>query len=383
MNLLFFNLIMLALYIYLGYFLLVILLGKVMRKTVKKANIEPSVALMIAAYNEELSIAKKIENSLSLDYPKDKLKIIVVSDGSTDRTDDIVKSYAHRGVELIRVEGRVGKTEARNIAVKSVKEEIIIFSDATTRYKTDIVKKLVRNFADKAVGMVTGHLIYQDGDNTQMGLGQKLYWKYESLIKKSQTEMGTLTGSVGCVTAFRTGLYTPLPDNIIEDFTGPLMMVMKGFRVVYEEEAICFEETTTKSSKEWSMRVRVIRGGMTGLLFAKKILNPFQYPLASFQLISHKVLRWMVPLFMIFFATVTFQAVLADPEYQVAQLLLILQILFYGSAVLAFILEKKGIHLKITAIPFYFVVVNLAALVAMFKMLNHTLEATWEPQRDG
>ena len=383
MNLLFFNLIMLALYIYLGYFLLVILLGKVMRKRVKKANIEPSVALMIAAYNEELSIAKKIENSLSLDYPKDKLKIIVVSDGSTDRTDDIVKSYAHRGVELIRVEGRVGKTEARNVAVKSVKEEIIIFSDATTRYKTDIVKKLVRNFADKAVGMVTGHLIYQDGDNTQMGLGQKLYWKYESLIKKSQTEMGTLTGSVGCVTAFRTGLYTPLPDNIIEDFTGPLMMVMKGFRVVYEEEAICFEETTTKSSKEWSMRVRVIRGGMTGLLFAKKILNPFQYPLASFQLISHKVLRWMVPLFMIFFATVTFQAVLVDPEYQVAQLLLILQILFYGSAVLAFILEKKGIHLKITAIPFYFVVVNLAALVAMFKMLNHTLEATWEPQRDG
>lgn len=383
MNFLFFNLIMLALYIYLGYFLLVILLGKVMRKTVKKANIEPSVALLIAAYNEELSIAKKIENSLSLDYPKDKFKIIVVSDGSTDRTDDIVKSYAHRGVELIRVEGRVGKTEARNIAVKSVKEEIIIFSDATTRYKIDIVKKLVRNFADKAVGMVTGHLIYQDGDNTQMGLGQKLYWKYESLIKKSQTEMGTLTGSVGCVTAFRTGLYTPLPDNIIEDFTGPLMMVMKGFRVVYEEEAICFEETTTKSSKEWSMRVRVIRGGMTGLLFAKKILNPFQYPLASFQLISHKVLRWMVPLFMIFFATVTFQAVLADPEYQVAQLLLILQILFYGSAVLAFILEKKGIHLKITAIPFYFVVVNLAALVAMFKMLNHTLEATWEPQRDG
>lgn len=383
MNLLFFNLIMLALYIYVGYFLLVILLGKMMRKTVKKFDIEPTVALMIAAYNEERSIAKKIENSLSLDYPKDKFKIIVVSDGSTDRTDDIVKSYADQGVELIRVEGRVGKTEARNVAVRSVKEEIIIFSDATTKYKTDIVRKLIRNFADKTVGMVTGHLIYQDGDDTQMGLGQKLYWQYESLIKKSQTEMGTLTGSVGCVTAFRTALYTPLPDNIIEDFTGPLMMVMKGFRVVYEEEAICFEETTTKSSKEWSMRVRVIRGGMTGLLFAKKILNPFQYPLASFQLISHKVLRWMVPLFMIFFATVTLQAVLADPEYLVGQLLLIIQVLFYGSAAMAYLLEKKGIHLKITAIPFYFVVVNLAALVAMFKMLNHTLEATWEPQRDG
>lgn len=383
MNLLFFNLIMLALYIYVGYFLLVILLGKMMRKTVKKFDIEPTVALMIAAYNEERSIAKKIENSLSLDYPKDKLRIIVVSDGSTDKTDEIVKSYADQGVELIRVEGRVGKTEARNVAVRSLKEEIIIFSDATTKYKTDIVRKLIRNFADKTVGMVTGHLIYQDGDDTQMGLGQKLYWKYESLIKKSQTEMGTLTGSVGCVTAFRTVLYTPLPDNIIEDFTGPLMMVMKGFRVVYEEEAVCFEETTTKSSKELSMRVRVIRGGMTGLLFAKKILNPFQYPLASFQLISHKVLRWMVPLFMIFFATVTLQAVLADPEYLVGQLLLIIQVLFYGSAAMAYLLEKKGIHLKITAIPFYFVVVNLAALVAMFKMLNHTLEATWEPQRDG
>lgn len=383
MNLLFFNLILLALYIYLGYFLLVIVLGKLIRKKVKKAEIEPTVALMIAAYNEERSIVQKIENSLSLDYPKNKLRIVVVSDGSTDRTDEIVKSYAHRGIELIRVEGRVGKTEARNVAVKNIKEEVIIFSDATTKYKQDIVKKLVRNFADETVGMVTGHLIYQDGDSTQMGIGQKLYWEYESLIKKSQTEMGTLTGSVGCVTAFKTHLYTPLPENIIEDFTGPLMMVMKGYRVVYEEEAICFEETTTKSSNEWAMRVRVIRGGMTGLLFAKKILNPFQYPLVSFQLISHKVLRWMVPLFMVFFATITSQVVITNPEYQLAQLLLIIQILFYASAALAFFLEKKGIHLKITAIPFYFVVINLASLVAMFKMLGHTLEATWEPQRDG
>lgn len=383
MNLLFVNLIVLALYIYFGYFLLVIILGKVMRKKVIKKDIEPSVALLIAAYNEELSIAKKIENSLLLDYPKNKLRIIVVSDGSTDRTDEIVRSYADCGVELIRVEGRVGKTEARNVAVKSITDEVIIFSDATTKYRSDIVRKLVRNFADKTVGMVTGHLIYSDDDSTQMGLGQKLYWQYESLIKKSQTEMGTLTGSVGCVTAFRTSLYSPLPDNIIEDFTGPLLMVMKGFRVVYEEEAVCFEETTKKSKNEWDMRVRVIRGGMTGMLYARKILNPFNYPLASFQLLSHKILRWMVPLFMISFATVTVQVVLQEPGYQLGQLLLMVQILFYGCALLAFLLEKRGIHLKLVAIPFYFVVVNLAALVAMFKTFNGTLEATWEPQRNG
>lgn len=381
MNILMFFLIFLIVYTYFGYFFVIIFLGKLFSKTVSKADINPEVTLLIAAYNEEKGIAKKIENSLKLDYPK--LKIIVVSDGSTDKTDEIVNSYSDRGVELLRVEGRVGKTEARNVAVRMVPGEIIIFSDATTVYQSDIVKKLVRNFADQSVGMVTGHLIYKDDENTQMGTGQKLYWQYESLIKKSQTAMGTLTGSIGCVTAFRKALYTPLPNNIIEDFTGPLMLVMKGYRVVYEKEALCFEETTKKSGNEWSMRIRVIRGGITGMLFAKKILNPFKYPVPSFQLISHKILRWLVPVFMLALIVLNSAAVLIDPTDLVSNTLFALQILFYAIALLAYLLEKIGIHNKIAAIPLYFIILNAASLVALFKTLTSNLEATWETQRDS
>lgn len=380
MTILLFFLIFLIVYTYFGYFFAIILLGKVFSKKVLKSDIEPEVTLLIAAYNEEKGIAKKIENSLKLDYPK--LKIIVVSDGSTDKTDEIVKSYASKNVELLRVEGRVGKTEARNVAVNKVPGEIIIFSDATTVYQKDIVKKLVRNFADPSVGMVTGHLIYRDEDNTQMGTGQKLYWQYESLIKKSQTAMGTLTGSIGCVTAFRKELYTPLPNNIIEDFTGPLMLVMKGYRVVYEEEALCFEDTTKKSGNEWSMRIRVIRGGMTGMLFARQILNPLKFPIPSFQLISHKILRWLVPVFMLALIVLNAVAVLADPMNVVTNVLFALQLIFYGIALMAYLLEKVGIHNKLFAIPLYFIILNAASLVALFKTLTSNLEATWETQRD-
>lgn len=377
------NLILLVLYTYFGYFIVVIILGKILRRKVYKTDIEPHVTMLIAAYNEERGIAQKLEDTLKLDYPKEKFRIMVVSDGSTDRTDEIVKSYSDRGVELLRVEGRVGKTQARNVAMAAIKGEIIIFSDATTTYKEDIIRKLVRNFADPKVGMVTGHLIYQDAANTQMGTGQKLYWKYESMIKKAQTSMGTLTGSVGCVTAFRKELYHPLPENIIEDFTGPLMLVMKGFRVVYEEEAMCFEDTTKKADNEWNMRVRVIRGGMSGMLYARRILNPFSYPVPFFQLLSHKILRWMIPLFIISIFIFNSYAVYAEPEKIFPQVLMMLQVGFYMTALLAYALEKKGIHSRLVAIPLYFLILNAASLVALVKTITTNLEATWETQREG
>jgi cellulose synthase/poly-beta-1,6-N-acetylglucosamine synthase-like glycosyltransferase len=377
------NLILLVLYTYFGYFIVVIVLGKVIRRKVHKSDIKPHVTMLIAAYNEEKGIALKIQDSLNLSYPKDKLRIVVVSDGSTDGTDDIVKSFASQGVELLRVEGRVGKTEARNVAMAAIQGEIIIFSDATTAYKEDIIEKMVRNFADPKVGMVTGHLIYRDSSNTQMGIGQKLYWKYESAIKKAQTSMGTLTGSVGCVSAFRKELYTPLPANIIEDFTGPLMLVMKGFRVVYEEEALCFEDTTKKASNEWQMRIRVIRGGMSGMLHAKKILNPIAYPVPFFQLVSHKILRWLIPIFIISLFIINNFVVWLDPKNVYAIVLLVLQLGFYLTAASAYALEKKGIHNRFAAIPLYFIILNAASLVALFKTVTTNLESTWETSREG
>ena len=377
------NMILVVLYTYFGYFVAVILLGKIIRKKVLKNEIEPHVTMLIAAYNEEKGIAQKITDTLNLNYPKEKLRIVVVSDGSTDGTDEIVRSFANEGVELFRVEGRVGKTEARNVAMAALEGEIIIFSDATTAYKEDLIQKMVRNFADPKVGMVTGHLIYRDSSNSQMGTGQKLYWKYESMIKKAQTSMGTLTGSVGCVTAFRKELYTPLPNNIIEDFTGPLMLVMKGFRVVYEEEAMCFEDTTKKAANEWNMRVRVIRGGMSGMLHARKILNPIAYPIPFFQLMSHKILRWTLPIVIIGAFFISNYLVWVDPTNMPAAIFLGLQIMFYLVALFAFALERKGIHNRLAAIPLYFLILNAASLVALVKTITTNLESTWETQREG
>lgn len=368
-------------YTYFGYMILVLILGRLRNKNVIKKEIRPKVALMIAAYNEEVGIKDKLENSLKLTYPKDLLRIIVVSDGSTDLTDEITLSYKDKGVELIRVEGRVGKTEARNVAVKQVDEEIIVFSDGTTVFEPNAIEMLIRNFADPEVGMVAGQLKYRDIGETKMGAGQILYWKYECAIKRAQTYMGTLTGSLGCMTAFRSKYYTSLPANIIEDFTEPLMFVQKGFRVVFEEDAICYEETTTKTQNEWKMRVRVIRGGMTGMLYAKKILNPFRYPMASLQLISHKILRWLIPVFGILLFLVTCLGILNDSHNVFLGLLFVLQLGFYLTAFMALVFEQIGIHNKILGIPLYFIVVNSAALIALIKTLTSSLEATWETKR--
>jgi len=374
-------LLFIILYTYFGYMLLTLILGRLRNKQVKKSNIRPNVALMIAAYNEEAGIEEKIKNSLLLTYPKEKLRIIVVSDGSTDRTDEIVAKYEADGVELVRVEGRVGKTEARNIAVSNILDEIIVFSDGTTEYAPNAIEMLVRNFADEEVGMVSGHLKYKDSTGSKMGAGQKLYWKYETAIKKAQTYMGSLTGSLGCMTAFRRSSYTSLPANIIEDFTEPLMFVQKGFRIVFEEEAICHEETTKKSSNEWRMRVRVIRGGMTGMLFAIKVLNPVRFPVASLQLFSHKILRWLIPVFGMALLIVTTIGVLQEPDNLFIGTLFILQLSFYLTALVALIFEQIGIHNKILGIPLYFIVVNSAAFVALVKTLTSRLEATWETDR--
>ncbi|MFT6631987.1 MAG: cellulose synthase/poly-beta-1,6-N-acetylglucosamine synthase-like glycosyltransferase [Bacteriovoracaceae bacterium] len=373
--------IFLILYTYFGYLFLVIIMGRLRNKIIHKSDFTPNVAFMISAYNEEKGIEEKLLNTLSIDYPKEKFEIIVVSDGSTDKTDEIVKNYASQGVRLIRVEGRVGKTEARNIAIKMIKSEIVIFSDGTTEYDKKSVQVLVRNFSDSSVGMVSGHLKYIDPAKSQVGAAQKLFWKYESIIKKSQTKMGTLTGSIGCITAFRRTLYTHLPANVIEDFTGPLFIVKQGFRVVFEEEAICYELTTQKSSNEWNMRVRVIRGGMTGLLFARGVLNPFRYPFASFQLISHKLLRWFVPIFLITAMVSNVLLVLQGDACVYISILLVLQCLFYTSALMAFGLEKCGIHFKIIGIPLYFVIVNSASFVAIYKTMTSTLGSTWETER--
>ncbi|MAF78747.1 MAG: glycosyl transferase family 2 [Halobacteriovoraceae bacterium] len=368
-------LILCILYALFGHILLTLFLSLLSKSSIKKEeDYLPEVCFMIAAFNEEAFMAKKLRNTLGLDYPKDLIKIVVVSDGSTDQTDEIVRGFENEGIELVRVEGRVGKTEARNQAIKERTEDIIIFSDATAIYEKDAVRKLVRNFADETIGMVSGKLSYFDQTSSHMGRATKLYWSYEQLIKKSQSRLRTLTGAVGCINAFRRELYYHLPANVIEDFTFPIMVVAQGKRVIFEPEAIAYERTTQNSSQEFKMRLRVIRGGMTGFRFAlPKLILAKQWS-AIIQLFSHKVMRWLMPIFLILLFLVTLLGAFAETHSILFKTLFILQTIAYGLGLLGIYFPKN----KIMGFANYFLIMNSASLSALIKTFSEELEATWD-----
>ena len=206
----FWLIIFLIFYTYAGYSFIILLLSLFLNRSVRKKEVYPRVTFLITAYNEEHSIAAKLENTLSLDYPGEKLEVIVASDGSTDSTDTIVKQFHDQGVILNRVEGRVGKTETQNQTVAKATGDIIIFSDATTNYKKDAIRNIVQNYADPQVGAVSGRYEYINPTGAAVGLGTVLFWKYENLIKRLQTRIHTITGCCGCIYSVRRDLYEPL-----------------------------------------------------------------------------------------------------------------------------------------------------------------------------
>lgn len=365
-------------YAYFGYSLIIVVLAQFIRRPVRSAEIEPRVTYLITAYNEEKNLRAKIEQVLSLDYPRDKLEIIVASDGSTDRTDDIAREFSDRNVRLLRVEGRVGKTQTQNCAVKEATGEIVIFSDATTFYEPSAIRRIVRNYADPEVGAVSGRYEYRNPTGAPIGFGSVLFWSYENLIKRSQTSIRTISGCCGCIYSVRRDLYEPLPADIISDLCEPLKILEKGYRIVFEPEAIAYEETTEKTAEEFHMRVRVVTRGMRGLLFMRKLFNPVLFGFVSFQLLSHKVLRWLVPIFAILFFAVNAALVGVHWFYNMT---FVLQLAFYGAALLGLLAEKRGIGIRIFSVPLYLVTVNAAALVAMYRIWKGHKAVTWETVR--
>ncbi|CCK80488.1 glycosyltransferase family 2 protein [Desulfobacula toluolica] len=364
-------------YTYIGYPLLTLFLSLFNNHPVHKKDIEPSVTFLITAYNEEKNISQKLDNTLSLDYPRDKLEIMVASDGSTDNTDEIVKSFSGRGVVLHRVEGRVGKTETQNQAVKTAIGEIIIFSDATTNYDRNAIRKIVRNYNDPTIGAVSGRYEYLNPTGASVGTGTVLFWKYENFIKSRQTRIKTITGCCGCIYSVRRRLYEPLPKEIISDLVEPLKIIEKGYRIAFEPEAIAYEVTEEKALEEFSMRVRVITRGMNGLAYVKDLLNPFRNKFVAFQLHSHKVLRWLIP----FFLVLIFIANCMLLDQKLYQFLFIGQTVFYGAAFGGWYLEKIGKKHKILSLPLYFCVVNLASFRAFFNFILGRKMVTWETIR--
>lgn len=365
-------------YVYLGYPLLVWLVSVFFPKKTKTAEIEPSVTVLITAFNEEAAIREKIKNTLAIDYPKDKLEILVASDGSTDRTDDIVREFEGQGVRLFRQEGRVGKTTTQNNAVEKATGEIILFSDATTFYHEDVFTHILPPFADKEVGCVAGRLVYVDPDKTTVGKGAKSYWGYETFIKSAESRACSLIGASGCLYAVRKSAYEPMYAEACSDFLICTNIYRKNLRSVFAPEAICYEHTNRKATDELRMRVRVISQTFTDLWANRDMLNPLKSGFFAVELISHKVLRYAVSL--ILFAMLISSITLSSGSmfFTAAASM---QILFYILALAGWILERANKRLSLLAMPLYFVLANVACLVAFYKFIRGERYARWEPIR--
>ena len=366
-------------YAYVGYPLLLTLISMIRPKPVHSRDWTPSVTVIIAAYNEERDLAAKLENTLALDYPKSQLEIIVTSDCSSDRTDQIARSYADRGVRLHRQEERLGKTAAQNAAVLKARGEIIVFSDATTHYQPDVLRLLTPSFADESVGCATGRVIYQDVKDTSVGTGTQSYWNYEFFLKKHESNVCSLIGVCGCMYAVRKSAYVPLYHEACSDFIIATTMVEQGLRAVYIDEAVCMEEPNRHAKKELAARVRIISQTFSDLWRNRSVLNPLRSGFYAVQLWSHKVMRYLVPVLLIaVFVTSGFLA----PRNVFYAALFVLQLAFYLAALVSWLLEKAGMSVRLLALPQYFVITNLASLIAFVKFVSGESYTRWEPHRE-
>jgi cellulose synthase/poly-beta-1,6-N-acetylglucosamine synthase-like glycosyltransferase len=365
------------LYVYAGYPFILLCLSAFFRTPRAKPGYMPFLSILIAAYNEEAGIKKKIEQTQELDYPADKMEIVVLSDGSTDRTDEIVQSFSDSRIRLLHVRGRKGKTNAQNEGVLEVRGEVLVFSDATTIYHPQALRYLASNYHDPGVGAVSGRYQYFDPQgNSPTGLGTMAFWNYENFIKRMQSTIRTISGCCGCIYSVRREAYTPLSSAVISDLVQPLEVIRKGYRVVFEDRALAYEETTQSTSEEFSMRVRVVTRGIRGLLSVPALLTPWKFGWVSFQLWSHKVSRWLVPFFLlILFGSNLF--LWRNPSYR---LFLEIQAAFYTLTLLSLLIPVQRLW-KPLGIPLYFCTLNAAALFSVIEVLRGKKYVVWQTVR--
>ena len=365
-------------FIYIGYPVTLALLSLFVSRPVKKDDLyKPFVTIAISAFNEREHIGATLENKLALNYPSEKLEIIATSDGSTDGTDDIVRSFADRGVRLLRQDPQQGKSTALNKMVLESKGEIVVVSDANSIYEKDAVSKLVRNFADPTVGYVTGKMVYVNESSSRVGNGCTAYMTYENLLRELETRVGSVIGVDGGIDAFRKSLYVPLAPGALPDFVVPLQVIQRGNRVIYEKDALLQEATLSNPSDEWRMRVRVTLRSFHALYNMKALLNPFRFPLPSFQIMSHKILRYMVGILQI--SALGFNLVLASTSYFYLALLIV-HLLFYSLAIIGSS-ELVGRFVPGATHAFYLCLLNASALSALMRFLKGDEQVLWTPRR--
>lgn len=368
-------------YTYVGYGMIIYILSKLKRRpsplTIQTDSELPVITLLVAAYNEEAFILDKIHNTLALDYPKDKLKLFFVTDGSNDRTPEIIRNFPE--IEVFHSAERRGKIHAVNRVMKHVSTPIVVFCDANTALNREALRLIVRHYQDPTIGGVAGEkrILSKDKDNAS-GSGEGLYWKYESFLKKKDAEVYSIVGAAGELFSIRTELFEePAENMLIEDFYLSLRIAAKGYRFAYEPDAFASETASASVEEEWKRKVRISAGGFQAMYKLSYLLNPFRYGILTFQYVSHRVLRWtLAPLFLPLILVSS--VYLAIQGFGFYQMMLVAQVGFYLLAALGYALRDRKIGIKGFFVPYYFVVMNLSVYAGLVRLLRGRQSVVWE-----
>jgi poly-beta-1,6-N-acetyl-D-glucosamine synthase len=354
-------------YTFIGYPSLVWILAQLFPRAVHCGAYEPRVAVIIVAHNEAARIGRKLESCLALDYPKVKLRILVVSDGSDDGTNEIVTAYADRGVTLLAFPVRRGKAACLNDAVASSDDDIIVFTDARQRLDTYAIRNLIENFADPAVGAVSGELVFETDGITEFGEGVDAYWRYEKFIRQQESRWHSVVGVTGALYALRRACFREIPsDTILDDVVIPMNVIMAGHRVVFENRARAFDLPSRDHRQERLRKVRTTAGNYQLIAAHPSFFVPLRNPV-FIQLVSHKVLRLFAPLCM---ALLLVTNVVLAPRALLYQSLLVTQLLAYALPAIGF-LWPFARRLRVVKLATAFLLLNWFAVLGLIEFLRN------------
>lgn len=387
----FWILLIILFYTFVGYAFVLFVLLKIKKtfftKKVQNSDIsyEPDICLFVTAFNEKDYVNQKVANSFSLDYPKEKIQYLWITDGSDDGTPDLLRKYDQ--LEVHHLPERRGKMHAMNRGVKFVKAPIIIFSDTNTILGKQSIREIVAKFRNPQTGCVAGEkrIVEKDTDSAA-GAGEGLYWKFESWIKRMDSELNSAVGAVGELFAIRTSLFEDVEeDTLLDDFMISLRIAQKGFNIAYTPNAYAEETASLNVKEELKRKIRIAAGGIQTIFRLKSLLNPFRYGILSWQYFSHKVLRWtLAPISLILILPVNFLIVWQQNKWVETgfyTITLYVQVLCYLFAFVGWYFENRKIRLKLLFVPYYFASINYAAILGIFRFLKGKQTVNWEKSK--
>jgi biofilm PGA synthesis N-glycosyltransferase PgaC len=383
MKILFWLSLFVVFYTFLGYGIVLYVMMRI-RMAIKGRRIVPgmdqefpSLTLIIAAYNEENIIEEKIRNTLDLNYPTEKLKLLFVTDGSSDSTPDRISKYP--AIKLMHTPARSGKIQAIHRAMHEVDSEVVVFTDANTFLNKDALLLIARHYADPSIGAVSGEKRVLQDSVSDATAGEGFYWKYESTLKKWDSELYSVVGAAGELFSVRRSLYKPVePDTILDDFMISMLIAQQGYRIVYEPAAYASEVSSDNIQEELKRKIRIAAGGIQSIVRLKKLLNPFNNSLLSFQYISHRVLRWTITPFLMILTLLLNIVIVGQSGGWIYVAILAAQVSFYFLASWGWLLETRKIKVKALFVPYYFCMMNYAVIAGIIRYIRGSQSSVWE-----